>query len=272
MWTDFHRCSFLQLAYQTTYLFYFHFVVLHKWRKKLLEPSGNTRDMLIFSYIFSTAFFWAIKALGSFSRYLLGKCQECCLVPRRLSSPAVCTLPMVPCGSSPVTRFALASSAMRKTKHLRRRLSGVYPIIRKIVWWRGCVWLRYPRIRRVDRSEWLSRIRSLTGEKGTIHRRSENIRCIWRWVWSTCVVCCRGCWSGCDREARSQSWIARWIRCAAVLEGGVSYAWIDDLRHGIRYLVRDAGVIGRCTTRQHCYWIHNVYFSWGRCTLVQFLL
>ena len=34
----------------------------------------------------------------------------------------VCTLPMVPCGSSPVTRFALAS-AMRKTKRLRRRLS-----------------------------------------------------------------------------------------------------------------------------------------------------
>ena len=56
-----------------------------------------------------------------------------CLVPRRLSEnvpakeggkdtpPAVCTLPMVPCGSSPVTRFALAS-AMRKTKRLRRRL------------------------------------------------------------------------------------------------------------------------------------------------------
>ena len=35
---------------------------------------------------------------------------------------AVCTLPMVPCGSSPVTRFALAS-AMRKTKRLRRRLT-----------------------------------------------------------------------------------------------------------------------------------------------------
>ena len=31
------------------------------------------------------------------------------------------TLPMVPCGSSPVTCFALAS-AMRKTKRLRRRL------------------------------------------------------------------------------------------------------------------------------------------------------
>ena len=37
------------------------------------------------------------------------------------ASPAVCTLPMVPCGSSPVTRFALAS-AMQKTKRLRRRL------------------------------------------------------------------------------------------------------------------------------------------------------
>ena len=67
--------------------------------------------------------------------------SELCLVPRRLpfdenmrameggkettgetsASPAVCTLPMVPCGSSPVTRFALAS-AMRKTKRLRRRL------------------------------------------------------------------------------------------------------------------------------------------------------
>ena len=58
-----------------------------------------------------------------------------CLVPRRLSfdenlrakeggkeTTGVCTLPMVPCGSSPVTRFALAS-AMRKTKRLRRRLN-----------------------------------------------------------------------------------------------------------------------------------------------------
>ena len=51
-----------------------------------------------------------------------------CLVPRRLSRCARkgrregdCTLPMVPCGVSPVTRFALAS-AMRKTKRLRRRL------------------------------------------------------------------------------------------------------------------------------------------------------
>ena len=41
---------------------------------------------------------------------------------RQRASPAVCTLPMVPCGSSPVTRFALAS-AMRKTKRLRRRLA-----------------------------------------------------------------------------------------------------------------------------------------------------
>ena len=39
------------------------------------------------------------------------------------TSPAVCTLPMVPCGSSPVTRFALAS-ATRKTKRLRRRLGS----------------------------------------------------------------------------------------------------------------------------------------------------
>ena len=62
-----------------------------------------------------------------------------CLVPRRLSfdenvrakeggkettgetSPAAFALPMVPCGSSPVTRFALAS-ATRKTKRQRRRL------------------------------------------------------------------------------------------------------------------------------------------------------
>ena len=43
----------------------------------------------------------------------------------RLASPAVCTLPMVPCGSSPVTRVALAS-AMRKTKRLRRRLLTQY--------------------------------------------------------------------------------------------------------------------------------------------------
>ena len=41
------------------------------------------------------------------------------------ASPAVCTLPMVPCGSSPVTRFVLAS-AMRKTKRLRRRLIPVH--------------------------------------------------------------------------------------------------------------------------------------------------
>ena len=34
---------------------------------------------------------------------------------RQRASPAVCTLPMVPCGSSPVTRFALAS-AMRKNE------------------------------------------------------------------------------------------------------------------------------------------------------------
>ena len=34
-----------------------------------------------------------------------------------------CSLPMVPCGSSPVTRFALAS-ATRKTKRLRRRLGS----------------------------------------------------------------------------------------------------------------------------------------------------
>ena len=47
---------------------------------------------------------------------------------REGDSPAVCTLPMVPCGSSPVTRFALAS-AMRKTKRLRRRLAwGLTPV------------------------------------------------------------------------------------------------------------------------------------------------
>ena len=40
----------------------------------------------------------------------------------RRQAPAVCTLPMVPCGSSPVTRFALASP-MLKTKRLRRRLA-----------------------------------------------------------------------------------------------------------------------------------------------------
>ena len=44
---------------------------------------------------------------------------------RQRASPAVCTLPMVPCGSSPVTRFALAS-AMRKTKRLRRRLRPLH--------------------------------------------------------------------------------------------------------------------------------------------------
>ena len=44
-----------------------------------------------------------------------------CARKGRQEGDAVCTLPMVPCGSSPVTRFALAS-AMRKTKRLRRRL------------------------------------------------------------------------------------------------------------------------------------------------------
>ena len=50
-------------------------------------------------------------------------------LPRTQTSLSMCAqrkagrrqLPMVPCGSSPVTRFALAS-AMRKTKRLRRRL------------------------------------------------------------------------------------------------------------------------------------------------------
>ena len=63
------------------------------------------------------------------NRWLLIIIEKICLVPRRLSrcarkgrrEGAVCTLPMVPYGSSPVTRFALAS-AMRKTKRLRRRL------------------------------------------------------------------------------------------------------------------------------------------------------
>ena len=41
------------------------------------------------------------------------------------ASPTVCTLPMVPCGSSPVSRFALAS-AMRKTKRMRRRLFCIH--------------------------------------------------------------------------------------------------------------------------------------------------
>ena len=45
----------------------------------------------------------------------------------RTQLAAVCTLPMVPCGSSPVTRFALAS-ATRKTKRLRRRLYQVAKI------------------------------------------------------------------------------------------------------------------------------------------------
>ena len=58
--------------------------------------------------------------------------NKTCLVPRRLSfdenvrakeggkeTTGDCTLPMVPCGSSPVTRFALAS---RKTRRLTRRL------------------------------------------------------------------------------------------------------------------------------------------------------
>ena len=40
---------------------------------------------------------------------------------RGVASPAICTLPMVPCCSSPVSRFAL-TSAMRKPKRLRRRM------------------------------------------------------------------------------------------------------------------------------------------------------
>ena len=57
----------------------------------------------------------------------IGPCQENDSFAKKMAqdlagaSSAVCTLPMVPCGSSPVTRFALAS-AMRKMKRLRRRL------------------------------------------------------------------------------------------------------------------------------------------------------
>ena len=57
----------------------------------------------------------------------IGPCQENDSFAQKTTqdlagaSSAVCTLPMVPCGSSPVTRFALAS-AMRKMKRLRRRL------------------------------------------------------------------------------------------------------------------------------------------------------
>ena len=62
---------------------------------------------------------------------------EICLVPRRLSfdenvrpkeggkeTTGLCTLSMVLCGSSPVTRFARVAlaCAMRETKRLRRRL------------------------------------------------------------------------------------------------------------------------------------------------------
>ena len=111
------------LAYQTTYLFHFHFVVLHKWRKKLLEPSGNTRDMLIFSYIFSTAFFWAIKALGSFSRYLLGKCQECILSYYMEESVLLGTKPLV-----------------ESIRHFIRDPSGVFSVCHlcecRVVQWR----------------------------------------------------------------------------------------------------------------------------------------
>ena len=47
------------------------------------------------------------------------------------------TLPMVPCGSSPVTRFALAS-AMRKTKRLRRRLITDKVAFQKFRQWIYC--------------------------------------------------------------------------------------------------------------------------------------
>ena len=82
--------------------------------------------------LFHSLYFKIVRLQGIF--YMCLSALECpstrakaCLVPRRSSLKRARkgrreALPMVPCGSSPVTRFAL-TSAMRKTKRLRRRLS-----------------------------------------------------------------------------------------------------------------------------------------------------
>ena len=74
----------------------------------------------IIKHIFSDRF-------QDLKRQKIGPCQENDSFAKKTTqnlagaSPAVCTLPIVPCVSSPVTHFALAS-AMQKTKRLRRRL------------------------------------------------------------------------------------------------------------------------------------------------------
>ena len=59
---------------------------------------------------------------ASYPDVSLSMCAQRKTERRQRASPAVCTLPMVPCGSSLVNRFALAS-AMRKTKPRRRSWS-----------------------------------------------------------------------------------------------------------------------------------------------------
>ena len=116
-----------------------------------------------------------------------------------------------------------------------------------IVRWRGLVWLRYHRIRRVDRSGWLGRIRSSTYGIRIIQRR---------WIWGASVVSRRGCaLLGCDWQRRAPSWIAWWIRWATVFVGGAPSACINDLGHWIRYLAvfQDAGVSCRSCTIGQCF-------------------
>ena len=74
--------------------------------------------------------YWELMANNVASVCTRHKSKELSYTRNPASYPEVSllTLPMVPCGSSPVTRFALAS-AMRKTKRLRRRLPETHKFL-----------------------------------------------------------------------------------------------------------------------------------------------
>ena len=74
--------------------------------------------------------YWELMANNVASVCTGHKSKELSYTRNPASYPEVSllTLPMVPCGSSPVTRFALAS-AMRKTKRLRRRLPETHKFL-----------------------------------------------------------------------------------------------------------------------------------------------
>ena len=101
------------------------------------------------------------------------------------TTPAVCTLPMVPCGVSPVTRFALAS-AMRKTKHLRRRLTLFH--VHRSRWWG-----KTPHHKTGPLRKWFKQFQHLENnssksrDTGTTFKHL-NILQRWKWVLSSCKI------------------------------------------------------------------------------------